>query len=190
MRIIGGENKGKNLLTPKGKDVRPTSNKVRQSIFNILEHNINWSGFGGKKVIDLFAGTGGMGFEALSRGAESVVFIDVLATALEIIQINAKKLRISRSFITVKCDVRKRLLQPIKGFCPANIVFIDPPYGKNLMASSLNSLAHQGWLEEGAICICEMEANKNLKRTAEFSFLDRRFYGNTQVYFLKFNCRK
>ncbi|MBW2591758.1 MAG: 16S rRNA (guanine(966)-N(2))-methyltransferase RsmD [Deltaproteobacteria bacterium] len=185
MRIIGGELRGKKLNSIKGDRTRPTADRVRESIFNILALRIP-----GAIVLDLFAGTGAMGIEALSRGASSVAFVDCSRDALTVIKKNINACRLDSKTAVFKRDILKSLagIHPIHpdGF---NLVWMDPPYNKNLIEPALSSLEHSGLLQKTAYITIEhsrLEAiPENIKA---FEISDQRRYGQTLVSFLAYRA--
>jgi 16S rRNA (guanine966-N2)-methyltransferase len=166
MRIVGGKFKGHGLTGPKGQATRPTSDRVREAIFNILAHGVEDFSIEGARVLDLFAGTGAMGLEALSRGARFCQFVDDAAEARGIIRRNADALGlIGQCKIWRRDATRLGPAAPQPGF---DLVFADPPYGKGLGTQALKSLIDEA---ERAELPCPPELKE----------LDRRIYGETQV---------
>jgi 16S rRNA (guanine966-N2)-methyltransferase len=177
MRIIAGTAGGRKLLTPDGDAIRPTSDKVRGAIFNSLLSKISVQG---ANVLDCFCGSGALGLEALSRGAAHCTFVDNSRTSLDLAKENAKALKFENaSFIF--SDAAK-LKAPGK---KASLVFLDPPYNKNLIIPALEALHVNGWLEKDAVAVVETE--KTFSETyAAFVVLDEKNYGDTKVSFLKY----
>ncbi len=180
MRIVGGRLKGKTLNAPKGNDVRPTSDRVRESLFNILEHGIDDFSLENTTVCDLFAGTGALGIEALSRGAKWVLFVDNSSSSRGIIRENTVNLglqgqcKISRQDA---CDIgtmSKRSPQ-------FDLVFADPPYGKTLGEKALLSLHKHGWLKPNALIILEETKRTEIELASCFKVIDTRKYGDTKI---------
>ena len=180
IRIIGGELKGRKLVTVPGIKTRPTADRVRESIFNIIG-----TGVGGALVLDLFAGTGAMGIEALSRGAETVVFADHDTQALAALAKNIKTCSFESRARIIKCDILKNL-NIIRSFSPAfNLVFIDPPYHQNLLQKTLSNLAECRGLENGARIVIEHSPREPISVIDQnFAISDQRSYGKTLVSFL------
>jgi 16S rRNA (guanine966-N2)-methyltransferase len=179
MRIVGGKFKGHGLAGPKGQATRPTSDRVREAIFNILAHGIEGFEIEGARVLDLFAGTGAMGLEALSRGARFCQFVDDSAEARGVIRRNADALGvIGQCKIWRRDATRLGPAAPQPGF---DLVFADPPYGKGLGTKSLKSLVEGGWLTQGAVIVVEEAERAELACPPELSEIDRRIYGETQV---------
>jgi 16S rRNA (guanine966-N2)-methyltransferase len=170
-------------VAPKDARVRPTSDKVRQAIFNIVEHNDFGMGFAieGARVADLFAGTGAMGIEALSRGAPFCAFIDDAAESRALIRENVEALG-----LTGVTKIWRRDATGLgKATEPYDLVFLDPPYRKNLVAPALASLREGGWLSPGALIVAETAEDEDAPSTDGYTVLDQRTYGDTRVVFLK-----
>jgi 16S rRNA (guanine966-N2)-methyltransferase len=179
MRIVAGKFKGLTLAAPTGQNTRPTSDRVRQAIFNILEHSIAAFSFEDARVMDLFAGTGALGFEALSRGGRYCHFVDDDAAARGLIRRNADTLG-----VIGQCKIWRRDASEL-GLCaplaPFHLVFADPPYGKGLGAKSLAELVSGAWLEPNAIVVLEESSKVIVAVPAGLWLIDSRNYGETQV---------
>lgn len=173
MRIVGGKYRGKNLFEPKSDEVRPTSDRAREAIFNILYSKIG--GVEGRKVLDVFAGTGALGFEALSRGAQSVCFID---KNTQLVLRNAKLFVKEDDKIKIVCADATRSLHLKEKY---NLIFCDAPYDKGLNEKALESLLSGGFIEEGALCVVETRYNEDLTLSPFFELLDERIYGMAKV---------
>lgn len=180
MRIVGGSLKGKNLSTPKDNAVRPTSDRVRESLFNILAHGIEGLELEGAYIADLFAGTGALGIEALSRGAQWCLFVDDAAASRGLIRENTMALglngksKISRQDATDIGPRSKRSPQ-------FDLVFADPPYDKGLGEKALASLHLHNWLKPNAILVLEETKRATIKMPDCFEIIDERKYGDTQI---------
>lgn len=179
MRIVGGRFKGHGLTGPKGQGIRPTSDRLRESLFNILEHG--YGGVEGMRIIDCFAGTGAFAFEALSRGAVSAVLVDDSAEARGLIRQNAEALGVSGIAKLLKRDATK--LGPAAPLSPHDLAFLDPPYGKGLAEKALASLIGGGWLKEGALVLVEESAKAELILPARLEPIEERSFGETKVVF-------
>ena len=176
MRIISGLLRGKNLLTPMDWDTRPTSDKARQGVFNILEH-APWSeGIIGKNVLDIFAGTGAMGLEAASRGANFIGFVENSPKAIKVLEQNIKSCRLENSSKLLKTDARKIGVIP-KTLPKFDLVILDPPYGKDLVLPAIDALIKGGWLVENAIIIAETKKGEELTPPPEAEILREVSYG-------------
>lgn len=185
MRIVGGSLKGRALKAPKGRDIRPTSDRVRESIFNILSNGKPAADLRGAHVLDVFAGTGALGLEAISRGAASVLFVDNNAPALALVKDNAAALSVARQCQTLKLDADKLAAPPRVLKKPAGVAFLDPPYGQGLTAPALLSLSRYGWLDPGAVVVVETESSAPFDPPPGYTALDARTYGAALVTFLK-----
>lgn len=183
MRIVGGKFKGQHLATPSGNATRPTSDRVREAIFNILEHGVADFELEGARVLDLFAGTGALGLEALSRGARYCHFIDESTPARGLIRSNADKLGvIGQAKIWRRDAARLGPCAPLPRF---DLVFADPPYDKGLGTKSLQALVDGGWLSTGAIVVLEESDRALVPALADLDLLDERSYGETTVRFYR-----
>lgn len=181
MRIVGGSAKGTRLEVPKSKHTRPTSDRVRETIFNILEHGTEGFSLENARVLDLFAGTGALGLEALSRGAGAAVFIDDDAEARALVRENAE-----RTYLLGQCRISRRdgaNLGPLGKGDPFDLVFIDPPYDRGLALQAIHSAHKGGWFNQGAIMVVEDAKIADFEWPDGFSALDMRHFGKTTVYF-------
>ena len=182
MRIIGGSLRGRRLFSPKNRLVRPTADRLRETIFNILQAEVRSA-----SVLDLFAGTGAMGIEALSRGAATAWFVDHSAAALALIEKNLKACGLEDQARTIRWDIRRNL-SCLRGADPAfSVVFIDPPYGRGLAGRTLGHLHHSRSVAAGACIVVEHGAADALPAdTAAFIVEDQRRQGNTLVSFVRY----
>ena len=180
MRIIGGSARGRTLKTPVGQDIRPTSDKVRLAIFNAL---FSRGGILDAIVIDAFCGTGALGLEALSQGAQAAYFFDNARISLALTKENAADLGFVDQCQFVQKDAAKLGEKPAANL-PATHVFLDPPYRKNLVAPALDGLKSGGWLTPDAMIIVETEADATpLDGYGDVTF--DKIYGDTRVYFIQ-----
>lgn len=182
MRIIGGRFKGTRLAAPGAQGggkahLRPTSDRVRESLFNLLEHG-DYPEIEGGRVLDLFAGTGALGFEALSRGAASVVFIDEGAAARGLIRQNIDTLRAIGQTKLWRRDATR--LGPCRG-APFDLIFADPPYGKGLGERAIASALSGGWIAPGAVVVLEDSAEAEVPDLPGLDLEDQRTYGDTRI---------
>jgi 16S rRNA (guanine966-N2)-methyltransferase len=190
VRIVSGEFRGKALVTPTGDATRPTSDRARQAIFNILEHAAWSQGVRGRRVIDLFAGSGALGFEALSRGADFCLFVETNEAARGAIRDNVENL----GGLFGKTRVHRRDATDL-GVKPGadgpafDLVFLDPPYAKGFGEIALAKLAEGGWLAPGAVVVFERGVSEGALDVPEFTVLDARDYGAARVNFLRFDGR-
>jgi 16S rRNA (guanine966-N2)-methyltransferase len=178
MRIVGGRFRGHALKGPSSDAIRPTSDRLRETIFNILAHGYG-DAVAGARVLDLFAGTGAMGLEALSRGAAFALFIDDSAAARGLIRENVEALGLGgQSRLFRRAATR---LGPASANEPFSLVFCDPPYGKGLAERALASCAAGGWLTENALVVVEEAQGIDVTLPAGFSEIERREYGETKL---------
>jgi 16S rRNA (guanine966-N2)-methyltransferase len=191
MRIVGGAYRGRALAAPAGLATRPTADRARQAVFNVLEH-AGWSpGLRAARVIDLFAGSGALGLEALSRGADFCLFVETDAAARGAIRDNLEALApdgalFGRSRIHRR-DATDLGRKPAGDGAPFDLAFLDPPYARGLGERALASLAKDGWLKPGAICVFERGASEPDPILADFEVLDARRYGAARVLVLRFS---
>ncbi len=183
MRIVGGKFKGRSLKSPTSSLVRPTSDRLRETVFNILAHGYD-DACEGARVIDLFAGTGALGIEALSRGAELALFVDDSNEGRALLRANMETLGLGGVTRIMRRDATK--LGPMPPQDRFTLAFLDPPYGKDLAPRALISLRDGGWLQDGALCVIEEEADAQVSLPDRFTALDRRENGDTQVLFAQF----
>ena len=185
MRITGGKLGGRRLVAPDDARVRPTSDRTRQAIFNILRHKDFGIGFvlEGAVVLDLFAGTGALGLEALSQGARWCLLVDDSADSRALQRENVEALGLTGATRIWRRDATDLgPLGPSAGG-PFNLVFLDPPYRKNLIPPALKSLKEGGWLADKALLVAETDANEPLDAPG-YKLLDERDYGETRMRFL------
>ncbi len=179
MRIIGGSRRGTVLAEVGAGDpaahLRPTSDRVREAIFNLLI-NAHGNPVAGARVLDLFAGTGALGLEALSRGAAEAVFVDDGTKAQALLRANIAKMRVEAETRTLRQDATRLATNPGAAF---TLVFLDPPYGKSLGEAALASAAKGGWLAPGAMVVWEEAAAPT--PPPGFRQVDQRKYGETTV---------
>ena len=179
MRIVAGTLRGRPIAAPKHEGLRPTSDRVRQSLFNVLEHGLDDFTLQGARVAYLFAGAGALGLEALSRGAAFCLFVEESAQARALIRANIETLQLTgatRIFRRSATD-----LGPAGTVAPFALAFLDPPYGKRLGEQALASLASGGWLLPGAVAVLEESAGAVVELPPEFKEIDKRRYGDTEI---------
>lgn len=182
MRIVGGTLKGRTLSTPKHEGVRPTSDRVRESVFNILAHGSGFPSLDGARVIDLFAGTGALGIEAISRGAKYCLFVETDTQSRALIRQNIEAFGLTGVTRLFRRDATD--MGPAGTMDAFNIAFLDPPYGKGLAERSLAVLSAGNWLKLGALCVVEERAGTVISWPQGFQEVDRRTWGDTDVHFL------
>lgn len=179
MRIIAGAYKGRELRTVTGPGYRPAMGKVREALFSMLEsRGVVW---GAARVLDVFAGSGSLGFEALSRGAPEAVFLEKDGAAAACLRKNAERLGCAERCRVLAEDALRALAR--RPHAPFEVVFVDPPYGQNLFVPALKSLLRQGWLAEGGWLIAEVEPKLVLRpeATAGLTEITERLYGQTRI---------
>jgi 16S rRNA (guanine966-N2)-methyltransferase len=181
MRLVGGRLRGRVLAAPRSQTIRPTADRLREALFNILLH-----GYGdpltGARVLDLFAGTGALGLEALSRGAVFALFIDDGGEARALLRENVATLGLGGSTRIFRRDATK--LGDAHPIAPFSLIFLDPPYGKGLAEKALVSASAGGWLAPDALIVVE-EATGAFNAPEGFAEIERRTYGNTEFVFLR-----
>lgn len=185
MRIVAGTLKGRAIVAPEGKATRPTSDRARQAVFNVLEHAAWAEPLQGARVIDLFAGSGALGFEAMSRGAAFCLFVETDETARGAIRENADAYGImgaTRVHRRSAIDLGGRPGSDGEAF---DIAFLDPPYGKGFGEQSLQKLIEGNWLKPGALVLFERGSDEPEIETPGYEWLDARDYGAARVLFLR-----
>ena len=175
MRIVAGRHRGRVLAAPAGRAVRPTSSRAREALFNILAQGE--PPLDGAVVADIFAGSGALGFEALSRGAAFVSFIEQDRAALEAIRANARMLGAAEQMAVLAADARR----PPPARAPASIVFLDPPYHGGLIPDVLLALRGKGWFAPGARLVIEVAADEAFVPPAGIDIEDERIYGAARL---------
>lgn len=185
MRIVGGKHRGRVLKAPAGRETRPTSDRTREALFNILVHGIEGFELDGASVVDVFAGTGALGLEALSRGAAHASFIDASRQTLDLIKRNAAELGEGRNTLTLKFDARHLAPPPRAAHAPCGLAFLDAPYGKALTTPALLGLFNKGWIRAGSLAVVEVAAKEELEVPRQFELMDERIYGAARVLFLR-----
>ncbi len=190
MRIVGGRHRGRRLEAPGGMALRPTADRTREALFNILcQGKLDWRPNGqegdnplaGARALDAFAGTGALGLEALSRGAGFVTFMENQAAALNTCQSNIEALGEAAQAELLRCDV----LRPPKTMAPCELVLMDPPYNQDLAPPALVALRTAGWLAPGALATVELMATEPFAPPEGFETLDERKYGKARLVFLR-----
>ena len=185
MRIVGGRFKGRNLHAPQTRAIRPTSDRLREAVFNILAHSYD-DACDGARTIDLFAGTGALGLEALSRGANFTLFVEEDGAARALIRANVEALGAGGITRIFRRDATK--LGDAPPGAPFTLAFLDPPYARDLAVPALNALSGGRWLTKGALCVIEEEAGVVLELPAPFVLAEQRTYGDTQIIFARYKC--
>jgi 16S rRNA (guanine966-N2)-methyltransferase len=182
MRVVGGRLRGRALSPPKSQAIRPTADRLRESLFNILLHAYG-DPISGGRVLDLFAGTGALGVEAASRGATFALFIDESAEARALLRENVAALGLGGVSRIFRRDATK--LGPAHPLAPFSLVFLDPPYGQGLAAKALCSARVGGWLAPEALVVVEEAVKPAFAAPEGFTELERRRYDDTEFIFLR-----
>jgi 16S rRNA (guanine966-N2)-methyltransferase len=182
MRIVGGRLGGRGLAAPKSQAIRPTSDRLRESLFNILVHG-HGDPIAGARVLDLFAGTGALGLEAMSRGAAFALFIDDGAEARALMRANVEALGLGGVTRIFRRDATE--LGPVHPVEPFSLAFLDPPYRHHLAEASLASLHAGRWLVQGAMAVVEEAADAGFAAPAGYAEIDRRRYDGSEFVFLR-----
>jgi 16S rRNA (guanine966-N2)-methyltransferase len=182
IRIVSGDLKGRRIATPDSEATRPTSDRARQAVFNILEHAAWSDGVGGLRIVDVFAGSGAMGLEALSRGAANVLFVENDRDAGEAIRHNLEAFRLEDRAKLARRDATAIGKAPDT---PFDVAFLDPPYKSGLGEQALASMAAGGWLQPQALIVFERSASEALTHLDGYEVLDVRRYGAASVSFLR-----
>ena len=182
MRVVGGSLRGRALAAPKSQSIRPTADRLREALFNILVHAYD-NPIEGARVLDLFAGTGALGIEALSRGSAFALFVDDGAEARALLRENVATLGLGGTSRIFRRDATK-LGEP-RPLAPFSLAFLDPPYGQGLATAALNSARTGGWLTPDALIVVEEATKAQFAAPGGFRELDRRRYDDTEFVFLR-----
>ena len=182
MRVVGGRLRGRAIASPASQAIRPTQDRLRESLFNILMHAYG-NPVDGARVLDLFAGTGALGIEAISRGAAFVLFVDNGAEARALLRRNVEALGLGGTTKVYRRDATR--LGPAHPLEPFALVFLDPPYGQGLAGQALASLRDGAWLMPGALVVVEEAKAAGFTAPEGFEELDRRAYDDTEFVFLR-----
>jgi 16S rRNA (guanine966-N2)-methyltransferase len=186
LRVVGGKHRGRSIATPEGPTTRPTSNRARESLFNILMH-ARWNDDGTSplidaRVLDAFAGSGALGIEALSRGAAHATFLDNDAAAIRLIGENLRKMGEASNDKVIRADAARP--PPSREGC--DLVFLDPPYRSGQASPALTALADGGWLKPDAIASVEIAGTEDLLPPPRFETIDERRYGAAKIVILRY----
>src|SRR6201988_3526231 len=179
MRVVGGRLRGRNIASPTSMDIRPTQDRLRESLFNILMHAYD-NPIEGARVLDLFAGTGALGIEAISRGAAFALFVDNGAEARALLRNNVEALALGGVTKVFRRDATN--LGPAHPVEPFSLVFLDPSYGKGLAEKALVWLRDGGWLTPGALLVVEEAKAASFAAPDGFTELERRGFYDTEVW--------
>ncbi|MBV1705923.1 MAG: 16S rRNA (guanine(966)-N(2))-methyltransferase RsmD [Hyphomicrobiales bacterium] len=186
MRIVGGALRGRPLQAPSGREIRPTSDRLRESLFNILQHRYDFD-FEGAFIVDIFAGTGALGLEALSRGAAFALFVDSGADARALLRHNIEALgQGGKSRIFRRDATQPGTAPPGQTF---DLALLDPPYGAGLADPCLAGLADGGWLKPGALVVVEETADAVIDAPPSLELQETRPFGATALHFFRFSVK-
>jgi 16S rRNA (guanine966-N2)-methyltransferase len=186
MRVVGGRLRGRNIASPASRDIRPTADRLRESLFNILAHAYG-DPVEGAWVLDLFAGTGALGIEAVSRGAAFVLFVDNGAEARALLRQNVEALGLGGVTKVYRRDAT--VLGPAHPMEPFSLAFLDPPYGKGLAEKAVASLRDGEWLAPGALIVVEEAKVAAFSVPEGFEELERRAYDDTEFVVMRAHPR-
>ncbi len=185
MRIVGGTLKGRTIRTPEGRDTRPTSDRARESIFNILAH-AEWApALDGARIIDAFAGSGALGFEAMSRGGAFCLFVETEASARGSIRDNVEAFQLFGNTRIHRRSATDLGPKPAGLGAPFDLVFMDPPYAQGLVPPALDQLLKGQWITPEALMVAEIGSHEPALEAPGWEILDERTYGAARVYFLR-----
>lgn len=178
MRIVGGEFRGRPLATPRSNSIRPTTDRTREALFNVLAHRYA-DRLQGARVLDLFAGTGALGLEAVSRGASFCMFVEESVEGRGLIRANVEAFGLTGRTKIFRRDATG--LGPAGTVQPFGLVFADPPYGKGFGEAALRSALAGDWLAPNALCVVEESAAASFDPGPGFAVVDERSYGDTMI---------
>lgn len=183
VRIVGGDFRGRTLKAPRSDAIRPTTDRTRESLFNILAHGYPGA-VEGRRMLDLFAGTGAVGLEALSRGAQAAIFVEQSIEGRALIQANVEALGLQGRTKIFRRDAAA--MGQCQRLQPFDLVFADPPYGRELGERALASAARGGWLAEGALVMLEERSDVVPQLPDSFSSCESRVFGDTTIHFYRY----
>ncbi|KAJ51522.1 16S rRNA (guanine(966)-N(2))-methyltransferase RsmD [Clostridium tetanomorphum] len=182
MRIIAGLAKGRKILSPEGMGTRPTLDRVKENIFNIIQHNVY-----GTKALDLFAGTGSLGLEAVSRGAKECYLIDKGDQTFKYLQENVKNLNFEDKCKCLNVDSYGALKYFVKNQISFDLIFIDPPYAKNMIPPAMEIIDQNNILDKDGLIVTKIDSSEELYNgTDRIVMINHRKYGNTTVCFYRY----
>ena len=182
MRVVGGRLRSRPIAGPKGESLRPTADRLRESLFNILTHAYG-DPVTGARVLDLFAGTGALGIEAVSRGSAFALFVDDGVASRALLRDNTEALGLGGVTRIFRRDATR--LGPVHPLEPFTLAFLDPPYRKGLAEKALASARDGGWLIPGALVVVEEATDAAFKAPEGYEELERRAYDDTELVFLR-----
>ncbi|MBC6441080.1 MAG: 16S rRNA (guanine(966)-N(2))-methyltransferase RsmD [Rhodospirillales bacterium] len=182
MRIVAGRHRARRLQAPGGHDIRPTSDRVREALFNLLAHSIDWNGLEDVHVADIFCGTGAVALEALSRGAAFATLVDNGVEAHRAARGNIEHLGEEKRTALLRNDATKSMPRPAR---PVDLAYLDPPYRLEATADVLSAMRAGGWFAAAAIACVEIHRRAAFEAPEGFEIIDDRTYGDTQLVFLR-----
>jgi 16S rRNA (guanine966-N2)-methyltransferase len=182
MRIVAGKHRGRRLVAPSGHDIRPTSDRAREALFNLLAHSLDWPGLQDACVADIFCGTGAVGLEALSRGAAHATLVDNSQPAFAATRQNIEVLGEEQRTSFLRNDATKPMPRPAR---PIDFAYLDPPYRLEVAADALTNLMVSGWLAPDALSCVELHRKAAFEAPDGFVVENERTYGDTRLVFLK-----
>jgi 16S rRNA (guanine966-N2)-methyltransferase len=184
MRVVGGRLRGRAIVAPQSQAIRPTADRLRETLFNVLAHRYAGT-MENARVLDLFSGTGALGIEALSRGADFVLFVDDGTEARALLRENIQALGLAGVSRIFRRDATK--LGPVHPLNPFSLAFLDPPYGKGLAENALVAAREGGWLAAGALIVVEEAVASKFAAPEGYTELERRGQGASELVFLRRN---
>ena len=184
-RIIAGKFKGRRLEVPSGVAIRPTTDRMRERVFSILMHG-TYPDMNGARTADLFAGTGALGLEALSRGAAHVTFVEKAPSSVACIKANIETVKAAGDTDILQKDACHLPAVP----APYDFIFMDPPYNKGLVNPALDSLCENGWLAPDGVIICELARDDTLSLPLDLELIDERSQGAQRTVFLSLSSKE
>ena len=181
MRIISGTWRNRKIIVPRGRLIRPTADRARETLFDILENSTLYSDWPLKNatILDIFAGTGALGIEALSRGAALAIFIDHDSQSIATVRANIETLGAGAQSMILQCDATR----PFAARAAASVIFLDPPYNSQLPGKALSAFSNTKWFEQGALIVLETKRTEFATLPEHFSLIEERVCGNTKFWF-------
>ncbi|MBT5434980.1 MAG: 16S rRNA (guanine(966)-N(2))-methyltransferase RsmD [Rhodospirillaceae bacterium] len=183
MRIVAGKHRARRLRAPKGHDIRPTSDRVREVLFNLLAHSLDWNGLEDAHVADIFCGTGAVALEALSRGAAHAILVDDSSSAHAAARENIAALGEEKRTTLLRNDATRPMPRPGR---PVDLVYMDPPYRLEVAADVLINLQAGGWFAPEALAVVELHRQAAFEAPEGFETIDDRHYGDTRLVSLRY----